>query len=95
METLADRVRDFEESFTRFRRLRYATRAAPDAPPPLSVRELAILRSIADGDDNGRIAASMNFGLGTIKLHVREILEKLHVSSRTEAAVQGVRRGLI
>jgi len=95
VETLADRVHDFEESFATFHRLRRRPPTAPNAESPLSVRELAILRLIATGDDNGHIAATMNFGLGTIKLHVREILEKLHVSSRTEAAVQGVRRGLI
>jgi len=95
VEALADRVHDFEESMATFRRLRYPKRPTPDGTTPLSAREVAILRLIAGGDDNGHIAASMNFGLGTIKLHVREILEKLHVSSRTEAAVQGVRRGLI
>ena len=93
--TFAQRARAFESSVGTFRRLRNSRVAAPLIPGPLTVRELAILRLIATGDDNGHIAASMHFGLGTIKLHVREILEKLDVTSRTEAAVQGVRRGLI
>jgi DNA-binding NarL/FixJ family response regulator len=83
------------ESSAAFRRLCRPLPVRPELSAVLSLRELAILRLIATGDDNGHIAASMNFGLGTIKLHVREILEKLHVSNRTEAAVQGVRRGLI
>ncbi|HTD33025.1 MAG TPA: LuxR C-terminal-related transcriptional regulator [Candidatus Elarobacter sp.] len=95
VETLADRVHDFEQSVATYRSLHRRRPAAPAADGPLNVRELAILRLIATGDDNGHIAATMNFGLGTIKLHVREILEKLQVSSRTEAAVQAVRRGLI
>ena len=89
------RARAFKSSVATFRRLRGSRAAAPHVAGPLTVRELAILRLIATGDDNGDIATSMNFGLGTIKLHVREILEKLDVTSRTEAAVQGVRRGLI
>jgi DNA-binding NarL/FixJ family response regulator len=95
VETFGDRVRDFETSLATFHRLRSHRPAAPRPAGPLNVRELAILRQIASGDDNGHIAASMHFALGTIKLHVREILEKLDVTSRTEAAVQGVRRGLI
>jgi len=95
VEALAGRVHDFEASVATFRRLRHPLPATPDAVAQLNLRELAILRLIATGDDNGQIAATMHFGLGTIKLHVREILEKLRVSSRTEAAVQGVRRGLI
>lgn len=94
-QTFAQRVRAFESSVAAFHRLRKSRSAASRTASPLNLRELAILRLIATGDDNGDIAASMHFGLGTIKLHVREILEKLEVTSRTEAAVQGVRRGLI
>jgi len=94
VETFADRIRDFESSLTTFQSRRRPLSAKP-AVGPLNGRELAILRLIARGDDNGDIARSMHFALGTIKLHVRDILEKLDVSSRTEAAVQGVRRGLI
>ena len=95
VETLADRVRAFESSLSTFRSLRRSLSPASVPSDRLTVRELAILRLIAKGKDNADIAAMMNFGLGTIKLHVREILEKLEVSGRTEAAVQGVRRGLI
>ena len=61
----------------------------------LTDRELDILRLIGEGKDNVAIARELHFALGTIKLHVREILEKLNSTTRTEAAVQAVRRGLI
>ena len=69
--------------------------AAAAAAVALTEREIAILRMVADGSDNAEIAAALHFGLGTIKLHVREILEKFGTSTRTEAAVRGVRQGLI
>jgi DNA-binding NarL/FixJ family response regulator len=72
-----------------------AAREIPAHTTPLTAREIAILRLVADGRDNAEIAAAMHFGLGTIKVHVREILEKLSATSRTEAAVRAVRAGLI
>lgn len=61
----------------------------------LTTRELHILRLIGDGMDNVEIARELHFALGTIKLHVREILEQLGVHTRAAAAVAGVRQGLI
>jgi DNA-binding NarL/FixJ family response regulator len=95
VEQFVNRVNALESSLATFRTLRRPLPATPKPAGPLTARELAILRLIASGDDNGQIAARMNFALGTIKLHVREILQKLEVSSRTEAAVEAVRRGLI
>jgi DNA-binding CsgD family transcriptional regulator len=63
--------------------------------PLLTERELEILRLIAEGRDNEEIATALHFALGTIKLHVRGILEKLEARSRTAAAVRAVRLGLI
>jgi DNA-binding NarL/FixJ family response regulator len=68
---------------------------ATRSTPLLTQRELAILRLIAEGHDNARIARMLHFGHGTIKLHVRAILQKLETTSRTAAAVRGVRLGLI
>ena len=45
--------------------------------------------------ENAEIAEELHFGIGTIKLHVREILQKLGASTRTEAAVLAVRKGYI
>ncbi|HZO92751.1 MAG TPA: LuxR C-terminal-related transcriptional regulator [Candidatus Baltobacteraceae bacterium] len=65
------------------------------APTSLVERELAILRLIAEGQDNVEIARALHFSLGTIKAHVRTILCKLETTSRTAAAVRAVRFGLI
>lgn len=62
---------------------------------PLTPRETAVLRLIADGIGNAEIAERLNIGLGTVKGHVRDILEKLAASDRTQAAVLALRRGYI
>jgi NarL family two-component system response regulator LiaR len=74
--------------------------ANPDAPStpaasPLSPRETEILKLIADGVGNAEIAERLSIGLGTVKGHVRDILEKLSAADRTQAAVVALRRGII
>lgn len=69
----------------------------PSSPAfsPLSVRETEILRSISDGRSNAEIAETLHIGLGTVKGHIRGILEKLSASDRTQAAVVALRKGYI
>ena len=62
---------------------------------PLTPRELDVLRLIADGVGNADIADRLHLGLGTVKGHIREILEKLSAADRTQAAVNALRRGLL
>jgi two-component system, NarL family, response regulator LiaR len=62
---------------------------------PLTPRETEIVRLIADGLSNVEIAGRLALGLGTVKGHIRDILEKLSVADRTQAAVLALRRGLI
>ncbi len=62
---------------------------------PLTKRETDVLRMIADGRGNGEIAVGLSIGLGTVKGHIRDILEKLAAADRTQAAVVALRRGLI
>jgi two-component system NarL family response regulator len=61
----------------------------------LSKRELEILVHLATGKSNKMIARSAGIEVGTVKFHVNNILAKLNVSSRTEAATVAARRGLI
>jgi two-component system, NarL family, response regulator LiaR len=62
---------------------------------PLTPRETEILRLIADGRANAVIAESLHIGLGTVKGHIRDILEKLSAADRTQAAVTALRKGYI
>ena len=62
---------------------------------PLSSRELEILSLIAKGDSNKEIAATLLIAEGTVKNHVTNILGKLAVRDRTQAALKGVELGLI
>ncbi len=67
--------------------------AASDSP--LTPRETEILRLIADGRANADIAETLYIGLGTVKGHIRDILEKLSAADRTQAAVVALRKGYI
>lgn len=62
---------------------------------PLTPRETEVLRLIADGVGNSEIGERLHIGLGTVKGHIRDILEKLAASDRTQAAVLALRRGYI
>lgn len=62
---------------------------------PLSVRERDVLRLIARGETNKEIARELQLGSETVKTHVRNILLKLGVQGRTQAALQAVRMGLV
>ncbi|HVA37991.1 MAG TPA: response regulator transcription factor [Candidatus Dormibacteraeota bacterium] len=68
---------------------------APRAESPLTPRETEILRLVSEGVGNAEIAQRLSLGLGTVKGHVRDILEKLSAADRTQAAVVALRRGLI
>ncbi len=62
---------------------------------PLTARELEILELIVAGCSNSVIADKLYITVGTVKTHVRNILNKLCVDDRTEAAVRALRSGLI
>jgi NarL family two-component system response regulator LiaR len=61
----------------------------------LSERELEVLRLIADGLNNAEIAGRLFISEKTVKSHVSNILGKLHVSDRTQAAAYAWRNGLM
>jgi len=60
----------------------------------LTPREREILRLLIDGDTNAEIALRLGLSLYTVKNHVRNLLGKLGVSSRTEAVSLALQRGL-
>jgi two-component system, NarL family, response regulator LiaR len=61
----------------------------------LSEREMEVLRLIADGMGNGEIAQRLVISEKTVKSHVSNILSKLHVVDRTQAAVYAWREGVM
>lgn len=69
--------------------------AAPDPDIPLTQRETQVLRHVALGLSNKEIAQSLTISVETVKEHVQNILRKLAVGDRTQAAVWAVRRGLV
>jgi NarL family two-component system response regulator LiaR len=64
------------------------------APEALTDREMTVLRLIAQGLSNQEIAGRIAVSEPTVRTHVSRILGKLHVASRTQAALYAVREGL-
>ena len=64
------------------------------APEALTAREMAVLRLIAQGLSNQEIADQLMVSEPTVRAHVSRILGKLHLASRTQAALYAVREGL-
>ena len=65
------------------------------AERPLTEREIEVLRLVARGMSNKEIATELVIAENTAKNHVRNILEKLRLRSRTEAATYAVREGFV
>jgi DNA-binding NarL/FixJ family response regulator len=67
---------------------------APDNPQALTERETDVLRLLAQGKANKEIAMALTIGEKTVKTHVSNILMKLGVQSRTQAALYAAQIGL-
>jgi DNA-binding NarL/FixJ family response regulator len=61
----------------------------------LSGRELEVLRLIANGKDNSQIADALHISPKTVKNHISNILMKLQIENRIQAAVYAVRSGIV
>ena len=61
----------------------------------LTERELTILKNVAQGLMNKEIADVLGISENTVKIHLRNILEKLHLRNRIQAAVYAVRQGIV
>jgi DNA-binding NarL/FixJ family response regulator len=79
------------------RRLLSSFRAAPrtDLTAELTTRELEVLRLLGAGKANKEIAAELSISERTARTHVSNILGKLRLSSRTQAALWAFREGLV
>ncbi len=66
----------------------------PPTPDPLSARELEVLRLLAQGKSNREIADQLVITELTVRTHVSNILGKLHLASRTQAALYALKEGL-
>jgi DNA-binding NarL/FixJ family response regulator len=67
---------------------------APESPEALTERETDVLRLLAEGKANKEIAVALAIGEKTVKTHVSNILSKLGVQSRTQAALYAAQIGL-
>jgi NarL family two-component system response regulator LiaR len=68
--------------------------AQPPTSAPLTEREVEVLRLVAQGYSNREIADQLIIKEATVRTHVSNILSKLHLASRTQAALYALREGL-
>jgi NarL family two-component system response regulator LiaR len=66
----------------------------PPTPDPLTPREMEVLRLVAQGLGNQEIAGELVISEATVRTHVSRILDKLHLASRTQAALYALREGI-
>jgi DNA-binding NarL/FixJ family response regulator len=78
------------EEFARLRR-----DPAPAPAAELTVREREVLEHVARGKSNKEIAAALAIAENTVKNHLKNILEKLHLENRVQAATFALREGLV
>jgi NarL family two-component system response regulator LiaR len=79
------------------RKLMRELQRPPDLPPteePLTEREVEVLKFVAQGLSNQEIADILVIGERTVRSHVTNILGKLHLANRTQAALYALREGL-
>jgi LuxR family maltose regulon positive regulatory protein len=69
--------------------------ATPDGTKPLTARELEVIRLLAGGASNQRIANELTVSVGTVKAHISHILGKMEAGNRTEAVARARKLGLL
>ncbi len=77
------------EEFARHR----AGRAEPGTPDELTDREREVLACVSSGASNREVAATLHISENTVKFHMKNILEKLHLRNRAEVVAYAARKG--
>jgi DNA-binding NarL/FixJ family response regulator len=80
---------------TLLERIRTSSDRRAEERAELSERELEVLRQVAEGKDNLEIAEELFISANTVKNHISNILAKLQIENRIQAAVYAVRRGIV
>jgi len=78
-----------------FRRLNQSMVPKPEVRDELTPREVEVLERVVEGATNKEIAEALVVTENTVKIHLHNILEKLHLQNRIQAAVYAVREGLL
>jgi DNA-binding NarL/FixJ family response regulator len=73
----------------------YASGSDKEGLTGLTSRETSVLQLVAEGLTNKEIAGELVISENTVKIHLKNILEKLHLQNRIQAAVYAVRKGLV
>jgi two-component system NarL family response regulator len=95
VEELTSAIREVHAGRTRVAPAVAAKLADRMTQVQLTMRELTVLRLLADGKTNKEIGAALSIAEGTVKVHLTHLFEKLEVSNRTEAMAAAARRGLV
>jgi len=80
------------------RKLMQEIRQPPRLPPttePLTPREVEVLGCLTQGMANQQIARQLSISVRTVSTHVRNILDKLHLANRTQAALYALDQGIV
>ena len=92
---LAQGIRDVDRGLTTVQPEIMTGLAEHAAAPGLTARELDVIRAMAGGNSNRRVAKVLSINEATVKGHVKSILAKLGARDRTHAVVVALQRGLI
>jgi DNA-binding NarL/FixJ family response regulator len=71
----------------------FNVRPRPGRGSRLSARELEVVRLVVDGRSNDEIGAALGIGAKTVETHLRRLLERFEIASRTELAARALREG--
>lgn len=75
--------------------VRHVSQPVPGPFAKLTERELEVLKALADGGSNARIAKQLHISEATVKSHISSLLSKLDLKDRTEAVAFAWRQGLL